>query len=311
MIGFPKRAAGVVAVAVMTATSFAQTTANNNPEPALSIDFGRPNSAPAVVAQKPPSVESMPVLPITQKTVRDSVQSPPATFPSPPKSPAATELLAVSPDIIKVRHGITARVEVSDRDPSLISTPFRKPKIVDNDRIAQAKLMGGDIFVLPSRETTIFIKDGAQTNSAVIGLHLVPTRKEARSVTLIMDGAIPAERRDNTDWANKPNDYIDSLRITMKQVVMGEVPNGYTEGPLAAPMAVSGKIGAVPVRRYAGSETDIYEYQLTNNGSITVTLSEEAFASQTVRAVELYPNIAVAPGQSTNVYIMFSKESIE
>jgi conjugal transfer pilus assembly protein TraK len=232
-------------------------------------------------------------------------------FPTPPKPAAGKELAAAAPEIITVRHGITSRVEVSENQPNLISTPFRKPRIIDNDKIAQARPLGADVFVMPSRETTIFIKDSAQANSPVVGIHLVPQRRPGRAINLVMDGSIPADRRETTDWGVKPSDYIDGLRTTMKSAVMNDVPLGYTHGPLTAPMAVSGTIAATPVARYAGSDSDVYRYRLTNNGQTTITLTEEAFASDRVKAVTIFPNLAIGPGQSTEVFIMFGKEDFE
>ncbi|NEX63394.1 TraK domain-containing protein [Noviherbaspirillum galbum] len=232
-------------------------------------------------------------------------------FPSPPKPSTPKELTTAAPEVIAVRHGVTARIEVSDSAPNLISTPFRKPRVVDIDKIAQARPLGSDVFVLPSRETTIFIKDTAQANSPTIGLHLVPQRRPGRAINLVMDGGIPADRRETTDWGTKPSDYIDGIRSTMKSAVMGEVPSGFTEGPLSAPMAVSGAIAATPVKRYAGSDADIYRYRLVNKGTAMVTLTEEAFASDRVKAVTIYPNLAIDAGQSTEVFIMFAKEDAE
>jgi conjugal transfer pilus assembly protein TraK len=217
---------------------------------------------------------------------------------------------ASPPSIVTVAHGSTTTIEVSDSEPNLISTPFLKPKVVDRDRAAQATLLGSDVFVTPGRPTTIFIKDGAQRNSPVIGLHLIPVRAPAHAVSLVLDGGIPAERRDTADWANKPNDYVDNIRASLKQAVMGEVPIGYTEAPLTAPMAVSGSVYAEPVKRYAGTDADIYRYRLTNKGAAAVTLSEEAFGSERVLAVTLYPKIALGAGDSTEVFIMFAKEGM-
>jgi conjugal transfer pilus assembly protein TraK len=270
--------------------------------------------APAPVVQAPAS--PAPIMPgnaaPAAKSEPNSLQRlTEGRFPAPAKPAPGKELAASAPEIITVRHGITSRVEVSENQPNLISTPFRKPRIIDNDKIAQARPLGADVFVMPSRETTIFIKDSAQANSPVVGIHLVPQRRPGRAINLVMDGSIPADRRETTDWGIKPSDYVDGLRATMKSAATNDVPLGYTTGPLSAPMAVSGTIAATPVARYAGSDSDIYRYRLTNNGQTTITLTEEAFASDRVKAVTIFPNLAIGPGQSTEVFIMFAKEDLE
>jgi len=238
--------------------------------------------------------------------------SQPGIFPTPLPAPSANHMEADPPQIVHVRHDTITTIEVADDAPSLLSTPFRKPYVIDNDKIAQARPMGSDVFVLPSRNTTIFLKDKSQANSPTFGVELLRVHgKKVRPVSFVLDGALPADRRDTNDWSKKPNDYVNGIQMTMKQIAMNEVPIGYTIGPLTAPMAVSGGLTASPDKRYAGSDDDVYCYKLLNKGQTIVTLSEEAFASDRAKAVTIYPNLALEPGQNTSVCVMFTKEDLE
>lgn len=163
------------------------------------------------------------------------------------------------------------------------------------------------MFSSPKEETTVFVKDAAVANSPVVSLHLLPAKIAGRSVTLVLDGAIP-ERSNIPQSAGEDSSYVGGITAAMKQAVLGQIPDGYTQAPLDAPMAISGPIKASPVGRYAGSDADIYRYRLTNAGTESVTLSEEAFGSEHVLAVTIFPNLAVRPGETTDVFIMFAKQ---
>jgi conjugal transfer pilus assembly protein TraK len=231
-------------------------------------------------------------------------------FPAPP-SAAVAQMPAENPAVLHVRHGVTADFEVSGAQPNMVATPFMKPKVV-NKRVngedpSGSRVWGSDIFFSPKEETTVFIKDAGLPNSPVVALHLLPRKISGRSVTLVLDGAIPQGRGDPQS-AGEESGYVEGITATMKQAVLGQVPDGYTEALLDAPMAISGPIKATPIGRYAGTDADIYRYRLLNTGTEPITLSEEAFGSDHVLAVTIFPNLAVRPGETTDVLIMFAKQ---
>lgn len=231
-------------------------------------------------------------------------------FPAPP-DPMVDQMPSDNPAVLHVRHGVTADFQVSSSQPNMVVTPFSKPKVIDKkvggEDPSGSRVLGTDVFFSPKEETTVFIKDAAVANSPVVSLHLLPAKIAGRSVTLVLDGAIPVTGSDPQS-AGEDSGYVGGVTFTMKQAVLGQVPDGYTEAPLDAPMAISGPIKASPVGRYAGSDADIYRYHLTNTGTEPVTLSEEAFGSEHVLAVTIFPSLAVRPGESTDVFIMFAKQ---
>lgn len=239
--------------------------------------------------------------------------SSPGHFPTPP-TPSHVEITGNDPAILHVRHGVTANFDVSANEPNMVATPFQKPKVVvnvqNNEDPSGSRVWGSDVFFTPKKETTVFIKDAAVPNSAVVTLHLIPQTISGRSVTLVLDGAIPSNRPDSGDSSDTPSSYVEGITETMKKAVLNQIPDGYTEAPLDAPMAISGPVQATPVGRYAGSESDIYHYRLVDTGTQPITLSEEAFASDQVRAVTIFPNLSIQPGQATDVYIMFAKQGM-
>ncbi|CAB3731978.1 hypothetical protein LMG22037_05660 [Paraburkholderia phenoliruptrix] len=231
-------------------------------------------------------------------------------FPAPP-TPAVAQMPAENPAVLHVRHGVTADFEVSAAQPNMVATPFMKPKVVNKrvngEDLSGSRVWGSDIFFSPKEETTVFIKDSGLPNSPVVSLHLLPRKIAGRSVTLVLDGAIPQGRGDPHS-SGEESGYVEGITATMKQAVLGQVPDGYTEALLDAPMAISGPIKATPIGRYAGTDADIYRYRLLNTGTEPITLSEEAFGSDHVLAVTIFPNLAVRPGETTDVLIMFAKQ---
>lgn len=257
--------------------------------------------SPARAAPAVPTVE------LPQQTPR---AAPHGHFPAPP-DPTVAQMPGGDPAVLHVRHGVTADFQVSSTQPNMVVTPFTTPKViakkVGGEDPSGSRVLGTDVFFSPKEETTVFVKDAAVANSPVVSLHLLPAKIAGRSVTLVLDGAIP-EGSNIPQSAGEDSSYVGGITTAMKQAVLGQIPDGYTEAPLDAPMAISGAIKASPVGRYAGSDADIYRYHLTNTGTDPVTLSEEAFGSEHVLAVTIFPNLAVRPGETTDVFIMFAKQ---
>ena len=136
-------------------------------------------------------------------------------FPAPP-SAAVAQMPAENPAVLHVRHGVTADFEVSGAQPNMVATPFMKPKVV-NKRVngedpSGSRVWGSDIFFSPKEETTVFIKDAGLPNSPVVALHLLPRKISGRSVTLVLDGAIPQGRGDPQSAGSSSGGTYDCLR---------------------------------------------------------------------------------------------------
>lgn len=251
-----------------------------------------------------------PMVPTVDLPPQPQRVAPHGHFPAPP-NPTVDQMPGQDPAVLHVRHGVTADFQVSSTQPNMVVTPFTTPKViakkVGGEDPSGSRVLGTDVFFSPKEETTVFVKDAAVANSPVVSLHLLPAKIAGRSVTLVLDGAIP-EGSNIPQSAGEDSGYVGGITAAMKQAVLGQIPDGYTEAPLDAPMAISGPIKASPVGRYAGSDADIYRYHLTNAGTESVTLSEEAFGSEHVLAVTIFPNLAVRPGETTDVFIMFAKQ---
>ncbi|RMD69085.1 MAG: hypothetical protein D6819_07845 [Gammaproteobacteria bacterium] len=234
-------------------------------------------------------------------------QEPPrlgASLPAPLRRPPARKGPDVAPIFLRVRPGITEMIAVSASMPNRIATPFKEPQVVDASG-SQIQTMGGNVYILPASKAPIgiFISE-KDARGPVISLTLVPKDIPPQNVLVQFEATEPGAERGH----NKPDSHADTIVHVMRRIVMGELPDGYTEAPEPGKLLEIGPVLAKSSRRWAGTDTEVLEYLLENRGSEAVELTEPSFYERGVKAVAFYPKIMLRPGETTRAYVMRSLE---
>lgn len=212
----------------------------------------------------------------------------------------------LKPQLVRLDENENQVVYISNQLPNRIATPFKSPSVLGFDGI-DYKIVGQDIYVLSSKTEPIgiYIREDESISAAsqVASLTLVPQSLPGQNITLVFDKPIRyADKKEST-----ASDYDDAIRIVFRDVVQGRIPNGYSEGTLNYGIARIGCAMATPKKMFAGGEQDIYQYTAENVCEKPIELTEQSFYHEGVRAVAFFPNIRLAPHQTTSVTILADK----
>lgn len=206
-------------------------------------------------------------------------------------------------------------VYVSASMPNRIATPFVKPRVIALDggemdgetgKCGTFCVVGKDVYVTPTGDSPIgvFISDASQ-EGVVAMLTLIPKKIPGQNITLVSE----TQRRDAQakDMPEVASDYMDSIRIVMKQLALKQIPSGFTEGPLKVGVAKVGQLMIVPDRMYSGASLDVFVYTVENTSSDVIEMNEQSFYQPGVRAVSFFPKVRLGAGETTRAYVMASR----
>ncbi|MBK4737837.1 TraK domain-containing protein [Noviherbaspirillum pedocola] len=214
---------------------------------------------------------------------------------------------ATKANVVRVSSDRNEIIYVSAQFPNRIATPYADPKVVD-DETAVVKAVGQSIYVTPKSENpiTLFVS-GSSPNDPVVSLTLVPKNLPSQTIVLQLDEPLAAVGAKPEEEAPSGNVYTDRIRYVMRQIALGKVPEGFAEGALPKAVARMDQLMVVPQARYSGSSYDVYRYRVENVSDATIEMDEQAFATEGVRAVAIFPNAILEKGQSTEVFVMADK----
>ena len=151
---------------------------------------------------------------------------------------------------------------------------------------------------------------GPKLNDPVVSLTLVPKNLPSQTIILQLDEPLAAVGAKPEEEAPSDNVYTDRIRYVMRQIALGKTPEGFAEGGLPRAVARMDQLMVIPEVRYSGSSYDVYRYRVENVSDVTVEMDEQAFASDGVRAVAIFPNAILDKGQSTSVFVMADKAAM-
>jgi len=205
---------------------------------------------------------------------------------------------------ISIGNDETRVISLSRIFPNRISTPFDSPRVIDSTNI-DMKQDGSSIYVSPkeTKPFTIYVT-GSDPGDQVIALTIIPQEIPSQTVILQTDAASNVSRQQKTE------SYTQKIVNLLRTVAMGDNPEGYAVGNLPLMTAVNNTVSMMPKKRFSGSWLDVYTYQLVNNGKEKIMLSETSFYKKGVKAVSIFPNLEVLPGQTTMIYVVTDKTAI-
>jgi conjugal transfer pilus assembly protein TraK len=214
---------------------------------------------------------------------------------------------ATKANVVRVSSDRNEIIYVSAEYPNRIATPYADPKVIDDDK-AVVKAVGQSIYVTPKSDApiTLFVS-GPSPNDPVVSLTLVPKNLPSQTIILQLDEPLAAVGAKPEEEAPSDNVYTDRIRYVMRQIAQGKTPEGFAEGALPRAVARMDQLMVIPEVRYSGSRYDVYRYRIENVSDVTVEMDEQAFASDGVRAVAIFPNAILDKGQSTSVFVMADK----
>lgn len=224
-----------------------------------------------------------------------------------------------SQQVIHLSSGVNEIVNISLTMPNRISTPFSKPRVVDNGLLESDsyKTVGSDIFVIPTSDMPIgmFIYDEDRPGANVATITLVPQKTLLAQSIVVMfapsHGVGAGTGRAGPEAGGVASDYEDDLRMKMRSLALGVAPSGFSEANLNLGSTRVGGLSIVPERQYAGGKMYLYRYRIENITNEVIELDERTFIEDGVRAVAFYPVIRLEPNAYTWVLIAADISSSE
>lgn len=257
--------------------------------------------APVGNAQLPPNLQF------------PNFKQPASANPMPGLGVPPTAQVPGKPFVIHATPGVNEVAMVSDKYPNRIATSFANPQVIDLTG-AQIQTMGGSIYFVPKDNSpaAIFITDEPSAkvpNPPTVSLTLVPKPIPAQTIVVQLDSAsMHGPGMGSVEEEKLGQSYVDQIRATMRQVVRGVTPSGFTEETLTSvPAATVGQLRIYPEKRLSGTRTDIFRYRIENIANNAIELTEQSFYQRGVRAVAFFPNIRLERKQATKVYIIADK----
>lgn len=222
------------------------------------------------------------------------------------RAPISLDSANLRQQTVTIDNDDTHVVAVSAANMNRINTPFRNPIVLVNGG-AKYKVVGQDVFLVMESDQPIGVyvreDDNLANNSPVASLTLVPKAIPMQNISIVLANTM-RERLSNPN-AKIATDYQDVLRLTMGQVAVGKLPDGYSKSNVREKTVT--RVGAVTLRPkliYSGVENNIYVYTAQNVTGQYVELSEPSFWHKGVRAVAFNEKIKLAPNDTTEVIIV-------
>lgn len=221
---------------------------------------------------------------------------------------------------IVIKPGVNTLIPVSIGQTNRIVTPFEKP-VVQTLSSSDIKIAQNVIYISTNEKkpVALYITEKNDETTA-ISLTLLPLEVPPIQANLILStglnqGVAGYNGEINTPFTAKAKQfeqaqpYMETIKVIMRSLALGEVPQGYSMGPL-----VSG--ASIPSCHLPGFEFDFQNAQLIkghdysaivatvrNISGQTLQFDEMACTHPLLAATAVWPNNVLAPGERTELYV--------
>ena len=216
--------------------------------------------------------------------------------------------------VIKMEPGRNVTLTVAGDQLNRIVTPFSNP-LVHTVSKAKISVDGSVVYVSMAMEdgpATMFITENGESDPS-LSLTLVPQAVKPREIRLTMAGGGPVSSISGSKagkW-EKSQPYTEAIEKVMLQTARGEVPPGYSLRNFVshdpAPQCRL-PVRVEPRQVLEGHSFLVVVSKLTNISSSQMLMDESACYREGVRAVAVWPQVSLAPHQSTELYVVFGRE---
>lgn len=206
-------------------------------------------------------------------------------------------------------------IPISRGHMNRIITPFTHPVV---RTVSKAKVSTDD--------SVLYV---ASTGTAPVALYVSPRGRQdiALSLTLLPEPIPPREVQLQIkggqgqvyfsppragDW-ERSRPYVETIKKAMRELALGKVPPGYGMKPWKPgdPPVICTEPGldVVPGQTLPGASLILVVATAKNVGSQRVEIQEASCRYEGVLAVAAWPNASLAPGQSTELYVVVRRPS--
>ena len=233
----------------------------------------------------------------------------------PPPKPKRT--FRPPPASIALNSGENATYGIAKDHINRIVTPFSRPTLRTTST-ASTSIEGSIVYLATPTETpvSLFIFDEAAPEYA-ISLTLVPQEMGPVSTTVSVNGFSDAgastRRPGSTAQAlarEGQHPYLETLTTLLRDIAKGQIPDGYGYEALSGysaagtPACSIPGIHVQPMQVLSGGAFKVIVAKATNTSYSSADIREDLCTGRELRAVSAWPTTSLAPGQSTELYMV-------
>lgn len=226
-----------------------------------------------------------------------------------------------TPIEVVTQFGKTELVNVAIGHPTRIVTPFHKPSVLKIDEDAIVSVKQNVIYFASDKRTpvTLHIREkGYEAKS--VSLTLLPQKVPPREVKIKIPSsdmadvlAFGSQNEEAAKW-EQSEPYEKTLIKLMTNLAKGEVPQGYRMreftssdfAPTCQQRGLEFKFEKGQV--VTGSDLTVYVGVAKNLSDQSLEFVETNCASREVATVAAWPDVYLAPGQATEVFVVDKAE---
>lgn len=284
------------------------------------VTIAQAAASPQIASQALPQPDiSKPPYGDVKKSDSVGVLAPVLNQPPLEPKPKQKPRMKAPPNAMTVEPGRNYTFGVALGHINRVVTPFAKPS-VRTTSTASTSIEGSIIYVASQSEDPIglFIFDEVAPEMA-ISLTLMPSMMPPVSTTIAVNGysGVAGSFRKSASPAEAlayegQHPYLETLTDMLKGIAQGKIPDGYGYEEIrggylpGAPSCTMPGINVQPRQLITGSGYSAIVAKATNMGAYPAEIREELCKGTTLRAVASWPYTSLAPGQSTELYMVLS-----
>ena len=234
--------------------------------------------------------------------------------------------------IIPMKPGENVFIPISREHPNRLLTPFSNPQIISTTlqggrkagECGEACVRGGVVYITtdsPSAVTAFITEKGHE--DVAFSVTMVPQAIPPREVKFTLPESVVEElRRFKSGGAatkraeawETSQPYVETLKLAMRSVALGRVPEGYTLRTVKASDRIPHCTHPGFDVSFAGGQVmegfnlDLYVGVVTNIADRPVEFRNQNCGSWRNAAVTTWPKALLAPGERTEIYIAVKHE---
>ena len=232
-----------------------------------------------------------------------------------PKIPSNGESIEDSRAIIEMTPGVTKIVSIAKGHLNRVVTPFSTPKVMKIDKNTVVDVRDNVLYIATTsnKAVTMFIREEGSEQVA-LSLTVIPKKIPPRELFLKLPNSYLAglSTRSNAKakrW-EEGGDYLSKLKTLNRALALNEIPNGYVlremrrnePKPLCSQEGFNFDFKKAQI--IEGHHLEVVIGKFTNISTKAIEFNESKCLGYQVRSVSAWPEVVLAPGQSSEVYIV-------
>ena len=224
-----------------------------------------------------------------------------------------TAVAGISPVKLQVSPGQQQAVSLSRLHLNRIVTPFSAPQVRTIDQ-AEIRIEGSVIY-LSSQKEEPFVVYVTEHNNEKLALPLlvtlldIPPKEVQLTLSKQWQRRISAHKETAKIW-EEANDYEQTITEVLTLLVKGRIPEGYELMPFYQPdfqpcIQEGVTFDFTKAQQVQGHHFKIIVGKANNTTEKILTFQESQCHSSEIRAVSLWPDNTLHPGQNSELFLVF------